>query len=81
MDRPRDQFLPRTAFALDEDGGVGIGYIRDQFVDLLHPAILPQEVSKTVSFLQGLGEKNILVPFSLQLVMEVFDAEHDSNLC
>src|SRR4030042_84040 len=80
MNCPGDQLLSCSAFPLDEDSGIRVRNVRDQLKDLLHPGILPEDVSETVSFLTCLGKENILILLPLQFVMEVFNPKHHSHL-
>src|SRR5512139_2403328 len=80
MNRPRNEFLPRATLPLDENRRVRVREVRDEVVDLLHSLILAEDVSKAVTPLQGLREEDVPVFFLLQLIVKVFDPEHDPNL-
>ena len=56
----RDQFLAGSAFALDQNGAVGVCDLVDQVVDQLHFSARADNVFEAITILEFLAEINVL---------------------
>src|SRR5262249_53300578 len=70
MNRMRDQLFSRPRFAANQDGSVGMGYLGDLFIDLLHWAAVADYVREIVALLKFLPELSILVDQTLALGLD-----------
>ena len=74
MQRARHEFLAGAAFALDQDGAVGVGDFGDEVVDLLHPSARADDVFKAVFFLDDLPQVSVLADEAL-VIQRPLDGE------
>jgi hypothetical protein len=67
MQPARDQLLAGAAFALDQDGAVGVGHLVDQIVDDLHFAARADDVVELVFVFELLSQVGVFLPRTLEL--------------